>query len=169
MGIAVGSILGGKLIKHYMRKVVVTFNFVAMIGCLISVIKNYEVICFGRFIHGLSAGVLSASSSTLLGGTVPPHLSDMGYSSATNFAIAVGILGAQLLGIGIPLSDHEKYESSYWRAFYLFPIPLCLIAQLLFFTIYKFEATHFYSKKGLKSELNAHLSNIYNESSDTIE
>ena len=105
LGIAVGSILGGPIVKGGKRRAVLIFNQVAILGCLVSIVPQFEVICTGRFIHGFAAGVLCCAAPSIIGETVPEHLMDLGFGVSTNLIIMFGVMTCMLLGAGIPAED----------------------------------------------------------------
>ena len=115
----------------------------AIIGSLISVIKQFEVICLGRFIHATAAGVLVCAASKLIEGQVPAHLMDYGFSCSTNILITTGILISMLLNIELP-DESEWNDTNYWMAFYLSPIPILMVATVLNYTVYQFESIEYY-------------------------
>ena len=70
---------------------------------------------------------------------MPLHLMDYGFGVSTNLIIMFGVMTCMLLGIGLPEKDLWP-ETNYWMAFYLFPVPLFIIATLLVLTVFKEES-----------------------------
>lgn len=86
IGLAVGSLFGGNMIRTGRHRALVLGNFAAIIGSLMSIIANFQVICLGRFIVGLSAGMIMAASPKVIEETIPSHLMCYGYGISTNIA-----------------------------------------------------------------------------------
>ena len=68
------------------------FNIVGLIASILSVISNFYVICVGRFIFGMSAGVLIAVAPRMLEETVPHDIYCSGFGASINTATDVLIL-----------------------------------------------------------------------------
>jgi MFS family permease len=152
LGIAIGSIFGGTIVKMGKRKTILMFNPLAIVGSLISIVPIFEVICAGRFVHGFAAGVLCCAAPTIIGETVPDHLMDYGFGVSTNLIIMFGVMVYMLLGAGIP--DEAEWETTqYWMVFYLFPIPLLLIGTVLVVTVFKQESIASHAQKNERLEL----------------
>ena len=75
---------------------------IGIIGCGVSVVESFWIICIGRLIHGFAAGVLCSAAPQMIGETVPQHLMDYGFGVSTNVIIMIGVMICMLLGIGIP-------------------------------------------------------------------
>lgn len=99
---AFGALVGGGLIKDGRKRIVVIFNAVGIIGCLISLVLNFPIMCIGRLIFGFASGVLVIATPKILDETIPAHLMDNGYGVSTNLAINSFVLVNLLLGIGMP-------------------------------------------------------------------
>ena len=72
-GLALGAAIGGKIIENNRRAPIIIFNWIAMIGCMISIIENFTIVCIGRFIFGFSTGVLIIAAPKILEETVPDY------------------------------------------------------------------------------------------------
>jgi hypothetical protein len=93
---------------------------------------------------------------------------DYGFSVSTNILITSGILISLLLGIWMP-PESEWADTQYWMVFYLFPIPILILALFLDFAVYQFESVEFYIERGSRYELTVLLTKIYNEPQLVIE
>jgi cytochrome c-type biogenesis protein CcmH/NrfF len=59
--------------------------------------------------------------------------------------------------------------TQYWKAFYLFPIPLLIIGTILILTVFKQESVNSHAQKNEKNELMALLQKVYKEPNSTVE
>ena len=73
-GVAAGSLLGGVAISRGRKLPTLVFNWIAIIGSLVSVIEHFTIICIGRFIFGFAAGVLLTAAPKVIEETVPEKL-----------------------------------------------------------------------------------------------
>lgn len=101
-GIAIGALAGGSLIAGGRKRMVILFNFVALVGVVLSLINNFTLMCVGRLIFGFASGVFVVAGSKMLDETIPAHLMDHGYGASTNLAINVFIMVSMLMGLGMP-------------------------------------------------------------------
>lgn len=86
VGIAVGSLLGGFLINKGRRYALLLINLMAIVGCSLTLISNIWTLYTGRFIVGVSAGMVVMAGPRMLEETIPGHL--MGwFGCSTNIAI----------------------------------------------------------------------------------
>ena len=83
-GLALGAVIGGRIIENNRRAPIIIFNWIAMIGCMISIIENFTIVCIGRFIFGFSTGVLIIAAPKILEETVPDYYLKRGYGASTN-------------------------------------------------------------------------------------
>ena len=65
------------------------FNIVGIVASILSVISNFYVLCVGRFLYGISSGVLIAVAPRMLEETVPHDIYCTGYGGSINTAIDV--------------------------------------------------------------------------------
>lgn len=84
VGISFGSLYGGDFIKKGRKSTIINFNIIGIVGSILSLILNFKVMCVGRFLFGVSAGVLLCATPKILDETIPPHLIDKGFGASTN-------------------------------------------------------------------------------------
>lgn len=101
-GLAIGSILGGKFAQLGLRNCIIIFDIVALIGTGISLVSNMVVLCIGRFVFGIAAGVLVSVGPGIITETCPSHVLDRGYGVSTNVIFNFMILVSMLFGNGMP-------------------------------------------------------------------
>jgi predicted MFS family arabinose efflux permease len=89
---ALGAVIGGKVLQHGRWNNLVVFNVFGLVASILSVISNFYIICAGRFLFGMSAGVLIAVAPRMLEETVPHDIYDSGFGASINTAIDVVIL-----------------------------------------------------------------------------
>ena len=145
-GIAIGSILGPPLLKNGTFRTLQMANLMGLIVSLLSIVDSYGVICTGRFLHGVIAGILVNTASKILDETVPAAIMDNGFGTSTNLMIIMGIMATMLIGIGLPPED-EYGTSNYWRLFYLLPVPTFIIEIALGFFVFWHETIVHYAQK----------------------
>jgi MFS family permease len=138
MGISIGSLVGGKAISTSRRKAIFVFEVVAIAGSLICQILSVTTLCLGRFICGISGGVLSVVMSKSIYESVPEELSGM-YGTLTNVFIAFGIMLTTLTGLVLPINREDFADDEMWRFVYACPIFIAVAQILLFLFVFKNE------------------------------
>ena len=138
-GVAAGSIVGGPLIKFGKRRMIIMTNIFVIITSLMSLPKNWPLMIISRFLFSFFAGVHVAMTPKILDETIPDHLMDYGFGASTNVFINVFLMIEMLMGIGYPDDSDDPIlkTTSYWRAFFIAPIPIMVIA--LFLNIFVFK------------------------------
>lgn len=58
--------------------------------------------CFGRFVLGISAGVILSTTPKMLEESIPAHLMDKGFGMTTSLFINAAFMGCLLLAGGAP-------------------------------------------------------------------
>ena len=141
IGLALGSLLGGKLIMSGRRRASIIMNIVAIFGSLICMYLNTWTLSLGRLINGVVSGVMNAiigkSVNECFEGDLASRL-----SMFTNIGICVGITLAMNLGFLLPAIDADKETlggDEGWRIIYLMPAFLAVIELLLYFTVVREE------------------------------
>lgn len=120
LGAAIGSILGGKLIQYGRRRMMLLFNFIAIVAVLMTLFLNVYSICFGRILFGICGGIFGVALPRMIEETVPAQLLGQ-FGIITNLSVNTGSLIAILMGIGLPDSDAEKAETNFWRVIFGLP------------------------------------------------
>ena len=111
-GMAFGCTLAGKLFRYGKRRVIMIFQVLCILGCVLSFLTlNFTTILVGRFIFGMSAGVFVSMCPVIIEETVPGKLMDKGYGSSTNICINTMVCINMLLGLLVPKSKKELLES----------------------------------------------------------
>ena len=85
LGMTIGAISGGKLMTVGRRVALIICDIIGIIGASITMDFQYPVILCGRFILGLSAGLISSIVPRYIEDTVPNHYH---YLMATIFYIS---------------------------------------------------------------------------------
>ena len=76
-GMTIGAVCGGYLMRIGRRRAVLLINTLGIVGCAISVTPlDYYRILIGRFLLGLSVGLISSICPKMLEETIPNHLFD---------------------------------------------------------------------------------------------
>lgn len=83
IGICIGSLLGGDIIKYGRRWTILHFNIIGLLASLTMFTLNYNVMCIGRVIFGFSSGVMLCATPKMIDETVPAKLLDKGFGAST--------------------------------------------------------------------------------------
>ena len=101
LGALLGAIGGGVIIKFGRRKVLLWFNIVAAIAITLTMFLSVELICLGRLLFGICAGVFLVAAPKMLDETIPvSHLAIFG--TVTNTFLSLGITVAIMMGVVLP-------------------------------------------------------------------
>jgi MFS family permease len=68
--------MGGNIISYGRKSSIIHFSNLAIIACILSMDSSMEIICLGRFLYGLAAGVLLCAAPKIVSETVPTQLID---------------------------------------------------------------------------------------------
>ena len=142
-GLALGAVIGGRIIENNRRAPIIIFNWIAMIGCMISIIENFTIVCIGRFMFGFSTGVLIIAAPKILEETVPDYYLKRGYGASTNLFAMGGLMINMLLCSKIPsngLDTKTLDVDNFWKFIYLLPILSCSISFLMFVFVHQYDS-----------------------------
>jgi len=101
-GMALGSLLGGPMLKWGKRPVIILSNIVCLITSGTSCIFNFWAMVASRTIFCYFAGVLVLAAPKVIEETVPNHLIDYGFGSSTGAVINLQVMITMLIGMGYP-------------------------------------------------------------------
>jgi len=105
-------------VKEGRRKTVLQFNTLGLIGTVLTLQLDFNLICLGRFILGASIGVLLCATSKLMDETIPAKLIDRGFGTSTNILINMAVFGLLVLAIGMPSDSSKLNDTKYWMLLY---------------------------------------------------
>lgn len=117
--------------------------------------------CFGRFVFGLSSGVLLCATPKYLDEVVPSRLIDKGFGTSTNIIINLAVMIILLMATGLPDDPVDLQATYYWYLIYAFQIPFQLLAIFLHSYVYTEEPIDFCIKNGKTDEALKLISKIY--------
>ena len=66
VGLMIGAVVGGKIMSYGRRRAVFIANAIGIVGSLLSVILNFELILVGRLLFGICAGMNVVVCPTLI-------------------------------------------------------------------------------------------------------
>jgi MFS family permease len=95
----IGSVIGAKLMSYGRRRAILIANVIGMVGSILSIVLNFEVILLGRFMFGICAGINVVTCPTLIEETIPTRLMDKGFGTSTAIGINFMIMLYLILGI----------------------------------------------------------------------
>lgn len=101
LGIAVGSLLGGKIITYGRRRAILIMDIVIIVGTLLTLIRTIPTIIVGRFICGCASGVFNICMSKSISESVPASRASI-FQPATNIGIRGAGVICLLLGLTLP-------------------------------------------------------------------
>ena len=104
LGLTIGALAGGELLKMGRRRLQFLNCFIGLIGCAMTMYFNYWTILFGRFIYGLCAGLFATSLPRYVEEVIPTHIYEFG-ATAFYTASTIGTLAAYGLGAILPKDD----------------------------------------------------------------
>ena len=81
LGISIGAILGGKLMMIGRRRAEFVNIGLGILGLGITMFLNFPCLLIGRFLYGLSAGLIGAITPRYIEETCPNHI----YGSLISF------------------------------------------------------------------------------------
>ena len=106
LGVALGSFFGGKMINLMGRRNLVIFgNVMFIVISLAEMWPNFMWLKAMRFLFGVATGFIMASAPKIIIETVPSHLLEYGFGSATNIFTFVSV--SLLLIVGTFNGDTE--------------------------------------------------------------
>ena len=138
-GIAVGSIIGGKLIQFGKRRMIILSNLCVIITSLKSLPKNWPLMVTSRFLFSFFAGIHVSMTPKILDETIPGQLMDYGFAASTNVFINIFLMIELLMGMGYPDDTDSPIlrTTNYWQAFFIAPIPVMILALILNIFVFK--------------------------------
>ena len=134
--------LGGR------RQLVIFCNISYIIISLAEMYSQFYWLVFCRIMFGVTVGFVLSSAPKIIIETVPSHLLEYGFGSATNVFTFVSIAIYSTLNSLNTSTTEEKNGGQTWRIVYLFPIPFSAISLLGFLTIYKNDSPTYLIEKG---------------------
>lgn len=135
--VAVGSLMGGKIITYGKRRAILIFDFLAIVASVMSAFLDWNLMLAGRALYSFCVGVIVTATPKIIDETIPAHLIDKGFGTSTNMIINISIMYCMILGLGNPTDTKELETTDFWRYFYLSPIPINIIAMLWHFCDHK--------------------------------
>ena len=108
IGISIGASFGASMMLTGRRLPIIIFNVVGMVGCYLSTIDNYFVMCLGKLFFGMGAGVLIAVAPRILEETIPHEYFDNGFGATTNIGVDMMSLTSTIFIMFMPKSASGK-------------------------------------------------------------
>jgi len=85
-------------------------------------IQNFDLMCLGRVIYGISCGVLACTTPKILDETVPSKLIDQGFGTSTSIIMNVGFLVVNMVAKMGPATNLA--DSNFWMIIFGLQIPV---------------------------------------------
>lgn len=149
LGMAIGSLVAGNSIVYGRRKTLIFWETVAIFACALTLVRTLPTICVGRFVLGVSAGMLNVACGKSIDETMPLNLIGA-FGAITNFGINFGITWIMLLGFMLPpMEDTTQQETDQlWRIIFGLPGVIAIFHIILLLTIFKEEPIIFNISNG---------------------
>ena len=149
LGVALGGLFAGKMIDLLggRRQLVIFCNFMYIFISLAQMYPEVYWLVFCRILFGITVGFVISSAPKIIIETVPSHLLEYGFGSATNVFTFVSVAIYTVL-MSLNGSTSKERHGENWRLIYLFPIPFSIISLIGFFTVYKRDSPTFLIEKG---------------------
>ena len=159
IGITLGATITGAMMKKGRRKAFLIFPLIGCLGSILSVIDNYFVMMFGKFLFGIGAGACITVAPKVLEETVPPEYFDnYGFGAMTNVGVDIMILTNTIMVLFMPKEGHKDVtpeilaKNDLFKYLYLLPIPLFGMAFIHAIMCFRRETPGFYIHKKDKEQ-----------------
>jgi len=160
IGVTVGAVVSGRLVRTSIRKTFIGLNMLGIIGCLVSCINTYSTVILGRFVYGCVGGVMISLTPKMLQQTIPMDIYNKGYGASTNFVIEAYRILDLFLSMQLiteTSSGSTVYPAApqfwfHWRIMYLLPIPFMLLSMIIFVIYAREETIEFYVRNNEKEK-----------------
>ena len=140
VGLLIGSLLGGYLIKHGRRKGAILANIIGIVGAVITMVATIPFLTFGRLLVGVAAGVYNVIFPKMIVENMPVQLSQR-LAMCHSASIQVGLVVAY--GLGGILPDPKDAEASkqdeLWRFIFLVPAFIGTFELILTLLVFRQE------------------------------
>ena len=100
----IGALFGGKAIKIGRRKAAIYWQLLAILGAGITMIGTIPTLCLGRFLCGITAGILNNVMGKSLDETVPVEIFGQ-FGTLQNCYICLGFPMSYILGAILPTEE----------------------------------------------------------------
>ena len=158
MGGAVGSVIGGNLIKMGRRRTAILTNMLAIISSAICMYDTTWSLTLGRFLLGIAGGVANIIYCKSINENYPEKLSSL-LAMFCNASICIGLLVAFSMGAILP--DPKDVEANkkdeLWRVIYLMPAMIGLVEIILILGVFRYDPIAFCISKGFEEEGKLHM------------
>lgn len=168
VGISIGSLYGGDFTSGGRRRTVIWFNALALVGTAFSLVLHFKIMCLGRFLFGLAAGVLLCATPKIMEETIPPALIDKGFGASTNVLMTFFGCGQLLSALGMPTTQQQLATSRYWMVIYGMQAPFCLLAVYLHAFVYSEEPIDFCVKMERRDEAMRGIARVFRKESAEV-
>lgn len=165
MGISVGCLAAGHLMKYGRKWILILFLLIGIAGETLAVLPHYQLIVLGRAIYGIGAGGMIAVAPRMIQETIPNDMFDKGFSAATNTSIDIFVLFNTLMMTYMPQYPIETKEelkhSHLWRISYFIPLPLMVAALLIALFTMRTDTIGYWVQKKNKEKTIEALKQVY--------
>ena len=168
IGMAIGSVFGGKTITIGRRKATLITQTIGFFGGLLTQIRTVPTICIGRLMYGLAAGHANIIMSKSINETVPSDLSGQ-FGIMTNGFISIGIMLSLFMGMVLTEDKAEYANDEGWRVIFAMPSIIALTQIVLFLFIFKQEPLDFCIGNQRLGEAKVMLKKVYKKAPDMDE
>lgn len=86
---------------------------------------------------------------------------DYGFGASINVVKALAVMISMLLGMGYPSTPEELGKSSFWRAFYLCPVPFTALALFMILYVHTSDSLLYHVQRNEKEEALKMIKEMY--------
>ena len=145
LGLTIGALAGGELLKIGRRRLQFLNCIIGIIGTATTMYFSLWSIILGRFLYGICAGLLATSLPRYVEEVIPSHIYELG---ATIFYVSstVGTLAGYALGAILPADNDipALKADERWRVLYFyFPGTMLILVILLFLFVIRYDSVKF--------------------------
>ena len=130
-------------------------------GSFLCLFLNYWVICIGRLIMAVGAGLVISSAPKYIEETVPEHVISKGFGLSANLAVNLAITLDGAVAGGLPTDPELLKTTEMWRVVYSIPIFFGILAIFPFTSFFKQESLIFLIRQKDSSDAGKLIAYIY--------
>lgn len=163
LGMTVGAVSGGLIMKIGRRKALIMASAYGIAGNLLTYHLNIYFLVAGRFLFGFSVGIFSSVCPRYMEETIPAHLYDT-LAIIYNTSQSTGSVVAYFFGELIPANDDTPalIADDNWLIIYVyFPVAMNLVVILAFVFLIRQDAVKFLIGNDKQEEAQLAIKEVY--------
>lgn len=162
VGLTVGCIFSGSLIKAGRRKAAIVAQTLAIIGSLVTMLGGVAFFSIGRVILGAAAGCQIILFGKSINENMPEKLGAR-FAMFVNASVCLGFLPCY--GMGAILPDPEDFEANKvdekWRVIFLVPAIIGVFSLIMLLLVFREEPITYCIVNARDEEAIRHMKKVY--------